>query len=81
MSLLNYFILYFILFIGFPIVAAIFYDLKKKYSKQKFKKFQKIKEKESQWESFILDKYEEMKIWNPDIKYEDIKKYVLKSIK
>jgi hypothetical protein len=77
MPLLNYFLI----IIGIPIVLALTYDLKKKYNKNKIKKLEKIKSKESQWDGFILDKYNEMKIWNPDIEYDDVKEYVLKSVK
>lgn len=62
-------------------MLALTYDLKKKYNKNKIKKLEKIKSKESQWDGFILDKYNEMKIWNPDIEYDDVKEYVLKSVK
>lgn len=77
MPLLNYFLV----IIGIPIVLAILYDFKKKYNKHKINKLEKLKAKEAQWEDFILDKYNEMKIWNPDIEYKDIEDYVLKSVK
>jgi hypothetical protein len=72
---------YTIIFISIPIVLAIIYDINKKYKKSNAIKISKQKEKDSQWEYFISEKYNEMKIWDSNIEYEEVKKIVLDTVK
>lgn len=77
MPLLNYALI----IIGFPILLAIVHDIKIIVSKVIERERAKQKEKEAKWEGFISEKYEEMKMWNLDIEYDDVKKIVMKSVK
>jgi hypothetical protein len=65
--------IYALIFLAIPIVIALIYDLNKIIKKKR-------KAKEAQWDCFISEKYNEMKMWNPDVKYDDVKKMVMKSV-